>query len=122
MTEKELQDLDRLAQLMDSRFYIPGTPIRFGVDSILGLIPGVGDTVTVLTTLYLTSKARKYKLPRHIIAQMYVNAFIDWSIGLVPLAGDIFDIGWKANLKNVALLKKHALSRMTVENVDLALP
>jgi hypothetical protein len=108
MTEQELQDLDKLAELMDSRFHLPGTDIRFGLDSVLGLMPGVGDTATILITLYLVSKAEKYNLPKKVIRQMYRNAAIDWGIGLIPLAGDIFDVGWKANLKNVALLKKHA--------------
>lgn len=107
MTKKELQELDKLAEWMDNRFVIPGTSIRFGMDSLLGLIPGLGDTATVLVTLYLADKAKKYKLPSYVLAQMYKNAFIDWLIGLVPFAGDIFDLGWKANLKNVALIKKH---------------
>ncbi len=96
---------------MDSQFRIPGTPVRVGLDSILGLVPVVGDTGTLLVTLYLTSYARKYKVPKRIIAEMYRNAAIDWAIGLVPLAGDIFDVGWKANLRNVALLKAHIKSK-----------
>lgn len=104
---KDIRHLDNIAQLMDNRFAIPGTPVRFGLDSLLGLVPVVGDTTTILVTLYLTALARKHKLPKRQIAKMYRNAAIDWGIGLVPLAGDIFDIGWKANLKNVALLKAH---------------
>lgn len=105
--EAELQKLDRLAELMDNRFLIPGTSIRFGLDSVLGLIPGVGDTATLLVTLYLADKAKNYNLPSHLRARIYWNAFVDWFIGLVPFAGDIFDIGWKANLRNVALIREH---------------
>ncbi|MDI1226818.1 MAG: DUF4112 domain-containing protein [bacterium] len=109
--DKDIRHLDNIAKLMDSQFRIPGTPVRVGLDSILGLVPVVGDTGTLLVTLYLTSYARKYKVPKRIIAEMYRNAAIDWAIGLVPLAGDIFDVGWKANLRNVALLKAHIKSK-----------
>lgn len=108
---KDIRHLDNIAELMDNRFTIPGTSIRFGLDSIFGLVPGIGDTGTILVTLYLTSLAAKHRLPKKVIAQMYRNAAIDWAIGLVPLAGDIFDIGFKANLRNVALLKEHIKSR-----------
>ncbi|MDF3024958.1 MAG: hypothetical protein K0R10_2319 [Alphaproteobacteria bacterium] len=108
---KDIRHLENIAQLMDNRFAIPGTSIRFGLDSIFGLVPGIGDTGTILVTLYLTTLARKHRLPKKVIAQMYRNAAIDWAIGLVPLAGDIFDIGFKANLRNVALLKEHIKGR-----------
>lgn len=108
MQKKELEELERFAKLMDSQFSIPGTSIRFGLDSILGLIPGIGDTGTALITLYLVHKAGKYNLPPHVKRQMLWNTFIDWLIGLIPLVGDIFDIRWKANLRNVALLRKYS--------------
>ena len=107
VTEGEIQKLDNLADWMDSRFQIPGTSIRFGLDSLLGLIPGVGDTITLASTGYLISKAHQYKLPWHVKTTMMWNLLIDWLIGLIPLLGDIFDIGWKANNKNVALIKKY---------------
>ena len=109
MTDKnqDLANLHAMAEWMDSRFKIPGTSIRFGFDSILGLIPGVGDTVTILSTVYLIGKSHSYKLPWYITLRMVWNAFIDWLIGIIPLIGDIFDIGWKANQRNVALIKSH---------------
>jgi len=107
VTEEEIQKLDNLADWMDSRFQIPGTSIRFGLDSLLGLIPGVGDTITLASTGYLISKAHQYKLPWHVKTTMMWNLLIDWLIGLIPLLGDIFDVGWKANNKNVALIKKY---------------
>lgn len=108
---KEMAELDRLAHWMDSRFVIPGTEVRFGLDSLLGLVPGVGDTATLLVTLYLADKARQYGLPRHVRGRIYWNAFVDWLIGLVPFLGDIFDVGWKANVMNVALIRKHLHER-----------
>lgn len=103
----EIEKLEKLADWMDSRFSLPGTSIRFGLDSLLGLIPGVGDTVTLASTIYLIGRAQGYKLPWHVIARMAWNAFVDWLIGLIPLIGDIFDIGWKANKRNIQLIKDH---------------
>lgn len=97
-----------MAEWMDSKFTIPGTSINFGFDSILGLIPGIGDTVTVASTIYLLGHANTMRVPTAVKLRMLWNAFIDWFIGIIPFFGDIFDIGWKANRKNVALLKKHA--------------
>lgn len=102
--DQDLQQLQRLADWMDSKFTIPGTKIKFGLDSLIGIIPGVGDTATVAVTAFIIGKAGKYNLPFHIKSKMIWNAFIDWLIGLVPFFGDIFDIGFKANRKNVALL------------------
>lgn len=110
--EAELRKLDRLAELMDNRFVIPGTSIRFGLDSLLGLLPGVGDTATLLVTLYLADWAKRYDLPAHLRARIYWNAFIDWLIGLVPFAGDIFDVGWKSNVRNVALIRQYLQERV----------
>lgn len=109
--EKENPDfksLETLADWMDSRFVVPGTSIRFGLDSLIGLVPGVGDTLTLASSAYLIGKARSYDVPAHVIGRMIFNAFLDWFIGLIPFFGDIFDIGWKANRKNLKLLKAHA--------------
>lgn len=105
--KKELEKLESMAGWMDSRFSVPGTKIRFGFDALLGLFPGIGDTLTLLTTAYLVGKAHSYGLPWHVKARMIWNGFIDWLIGLVPLIGDIFDIGWKSNNRNVALMREH---------------
>lgn len=107
MNKKELEKLQSFADWMDSKFVIPGTKIRFGLDSALGLVPGVGDTATVFATAYLIAKAHEHGVPMHIKMRMAWNAFIDWLIGLIPLLGDIFDVGWKSNQKNVELLRKH---------------
>ena len=111
LNHADLEKLQRLANWMDSRFIIPGTSIRFGLDSLLGLIPGIGDSITLASTVYFFSVARKYEMPFHIHAKILWNAFIDWIIGIIPLFGDIFDVGWKANQKNVALIKDHLQSQ-----------
>lgn len=103
--------MESLAHWMDSKFKLPGTNIRFGLDSILGLIPGVGDTVTLASTVYLLGQAQSLNVPWTIKTRMMWNAFIDWLIGLVPFFGDIFDIGWKSNQRNVKLLKDYIKSQ-----------
>lgn len=107
MDRKELEKLQNMADWMDSKFVFPGTKIRFGLDSILGFLPGIGDSVTLLSAIYLVGKAHKHGVPNHIKIRMIWNAFIDWVVGLVPLLGDILDVGIKSNQKNVELLKKH---------------
>jgi hypothetical protein len=114
MHKKEIEDLEKFADWMDSKFQIPGTQINFGLDSLFGLIPGVGDTITMASTGYLLRKAQEYNMPKLTMAHMVWNMFIDWLIGLIPLLGDIFDIGWKSNKKNVALIKKHLENSSTI--------
>ncbi len=105
--EQALLEMDALATLMDSAIKIPNTPFRVGLDALLGLIPILGDTVSALISSYIISRAKKLGVPRLTLARMSANLFLDWAIGIVPLAGDIFDIGWKANRRNVELLRQH---------------
>lgn len=107
MSHKKIQDLRKLAEWLDSKFMIPGTEIKFGLDSVLGLVPGVGDSVTLLFSAWLIREAHAMGVPKRTLAVMVWNAFLDWLIGLVPFFGDIFDVGWKANVKNIDLLQKH---------------
>ena len=107
---KTIKSLESMADWMDSRFTIPGTNYRFGFDSLLGLVPGIGDTVTLASTVYLLGHAHAMNLPWTIKFQIIWNGFIDWILGIIPFFGDIFDIGWKANRKKVALIKKHLQS------------
>ncbi len=102
---------ESLARNMDSAFRIPMTRIRFGFDSIIGLVPGIGDTVALLPLAYHLNTARRLGLPRNQMARMATNSGIDWLIGLVPLVGDLFDVGYKANLRNAALLRAHVERR-----------
>jgi hypothetical protein len=99
--------LDALANLLDTAFIIPGTNIRFGVDAMIGLVPGIGDAVTTLISLYIVREARDLGAPRHLLARMLANVAIDGFVGAVPFLGDAFDVMWRANRRNVALLRKH---------------
>ena len=103
-----LDALRRWAVLLDSAFRIPGTGIRFGVDAIVGLIPGLGDISTPVFAALLLLHAVRMRLPLVVQARMVFNAGLDMLIGMVPILGDLVDIGWKANLRNLALLERHA--------------
>lgn len=103
---------------MDKAFLIPGTNIRFGFDSIVGLIPVIGDTLTVAVSGYIYSFARTAGVPRRKRLRMAWNIFIDWLIGLVPLVGDIFDVGFKANSKNVQIIMAHVESQLDANTID----
>jgi hypothetical protein len=100
--------LRRWAVLLDSAFRVPGTNIRFGLDAIIGLIPGIGDISTPTFSALLLLQAVRMRLPIVVQARMVLNAAIDMLLGLVPILGDLVDIGWKANLRNLALLERHA--------------
>lgn len=100
-------ELDLLARWMDSVFEIPGTRIRFGIDPLLGLLPGLGDLLTTLVSLYILGAARRYGVPRVTMMRMAANIAIDAMLGALPFFGDIIDVFWKSNVKNVALLQRH---------------
>ena len=103
-----LDALRRYAVLLDSRFRIPGTGIRFGLDAIIGLIPGVGDVSTPIFATLLLLQGIRMRLPVVVQARMVLNAAIDMLLGFIPVLGDLVDIGFKANLRNLALLERHA--------------
>jgi hypothetical protein len=105
MNRKRAKRVYRLARLLDSQFRIPGTDIRFGLDSILGLIPGAGDTVTATMAGYIIFEAWRMGVGKGIIARMVGNVVLDWIIGSIPLLGDIFDIGFKASTRNIRLME-----------------
>lgn len=110
-TEARLLSLERLARRMDAALRIPGTRIRIGVDGILGLIPGIGDGLALAPAGYIIWQAHRLGAPPALLARMGVNTGIDVAIGSVPLIGDIFDVGWKSNLRNVDLLRRHIADR-----------
>lgn len=103
-----LDALRKVARLLDTAFPVPGTSARFGLDPILGLIPGLGDLVSPLFTLGLILQARDIGVPGVVLFRMIANVAIDTIVGLVPLAGDLFDFAWKSNVRNLALLEQHA--------------
>jgi len=109
MTEKEkaIESVEKLARLMDSQFTIPGLPYKLGLDTIIGFIPGIGDTIGLGVSGYIIAQAAKLDVPKFELARMGFNVGIDWLIGLVPLIGDLFDWGWKANNRNAAILREH---------------
>ena|SRR5829696_6306531 len=103
--ERLLRRLERLETLLDRRFGVLG--LRFGLDSVLGIIPVVGDTASAALSAYLISEAHKAGADNALKLKMARNAGIDYLLGLVPLVGDIGDLFFKANTMNVRLLKKH---------------
>jgi len=108
MPSDRLEELRRLAVLLDSAFRIPGTNLRFGLDAVLGLIPGLGDMSTPAFSVLILVQGVRMRLPLVVQSRMVLNAALDMLFGLVPVVGDLIDIGWKANLRNLALLERHA--------------
>ncbi len=98
----------QLARLLDAAVRIPGTNIRFGLDAVLGLIPGAGDIAGGLLSSFIIVKAANLGAPRAVLARMVMNVAIDSIVGAVPILGDIFDVGWKSNTRNAALLERYA--------------
>ena len=103
-TLKILNRLKLLSRFMDAGWGIPGTKVRFGADSVLGLVPGAGDLAGMLISLYVVVKAYELGAPNHILLRMVGNIAIDTGGGAVPILGDIFDIFFKSNIRNVDLL------------------
>jgi hypothetical protein len=99
--------MEEVADWLDSRFAVPGTNLRFGLDFLLGILPGIGDGVAALPAAYLIFRARQMGAPRGVLIRMFLNLAIDLMLGAVPLLGDLFDFGFKANRRNVALLKRY---------------
>ena len=112
---KSTQDLERIANWLDSVFEIPGIRLRFGVDAILGLLPGVGDTASALASIFILQAASKYGVPRITLARMTLNIGVDLLVGAIPVVVDLFDLYWKANRKNVELLRRHFKANPTTE-------
>ena len=106
--QHQLDLLRRWAVLLDSRFRVPGTSIRFGLDALIGLVPGIGDLSAPVFAAFLLATGFRMRLPAVVQARMVLNAALDMFLGLVPLLGDIADIAWKANLRNMALLERYA--------------
>lgn len=106
-----LARVERLAMLLDSQFRLPGTTLRFGLDGLIGLLPGVGDTATLAMALYVVVEARRMDVSTSTILRMLFNVGLDWLIGLIPFAGDIFDFGFKCNRRNVELIRRDLARR-----------
>ena len=98
--------IDALAQLLDVAFIVPGTKIRYGIDGLIGLVPIVGDIITTAISLWIVREARELGAPKHLVARMLANVAVDGVVGLVPFAGVAFDVMFRANMRNIRLLKR----------------
>lgn len=99
--------LEAIARLMDSSFAIPGTNVRLGVDALLNLIPGLGLVATKGVSAYLIYEARRLGAPPTLIARMIGNIGVDFVISSIPVIGWVGDVFYRANNKNIALLRQH---------------
>ncbi len=116
MTELERQQkqiqvekgLDNLAFYLDGLFRVPGTTWRFGLDSLIGLIPNVGDTLTSFASFYILLAGVRYGVPKITLLRMAFNIGLDYVVGMVPFLGDAFDFVWKANQQNMNLIRTRA--------------
>jgi hypothetical protein len=99
--------LDALSKLFDTAFLVPGTNIRFGIESIMRLVPGIGDAAASALSCYLLYEAHRLDVPKSVFARMAANVAIEGVIGAVPLVGDLFDVGFRANRRNVRILRDH---------------
>lgn len=104
---QRLARLDALSRVLDTALVVPGTNIRFGFDALIGLVPGIGDLITTATSLYLVHEAHKLGAPKHLILRMLGNIALDGIVGAVPLVGDAFDVMFRSNRRNMALLRNH---------------
>ena len=101
------EQLDHLAGVLDDIFHIPGTRIRFGLDPIVGLVPGLGDIITGLLSFLIVFAAWQRGLPKVAVMRMVVNIGIDTLVGSIPIFGDVFDTVWKSNRMNYNLLVRY---------------
>lgn len=116
--DRALAALRKYAVLLDSAFQVPGTRFRFGLDPIVGLLPGAGDLVTGFFSVMILLHSVRLRIPKIVIARMVLNTGADLLAGAVPLLGDLFDAGFKANLRNMALLERHAGRGLPPERSD----
>jgi hypothetical protein len=107
-----------IARLLDSAVSVPGTGIRFGLDPLLGLIPGLGDLAGMMLSGYLVVLGGRLGVPRTVLMRMLANVAIDTVGGSVPVLGDLFDVGWKSNMRNVGLLERAIGSPVTTRRAS----
>lgn len=104
--EQRIARLEAIAKLLDVAFILPGTKIRYGIDGLIGLIPVIGDIITTVISLWLVREARALGAPWYITARMLGNVAVDGVVGMVPFVGDAFDVMFRANMRNVRLLRR----------------
>ena len=108
--DRRLDNLRRFAWLLDNSIPVPGTRFRIGLDAIIGLIPGIGDLAGGAASVWFVLQAARLGAPKSVVARMVANVAIETIVGAVPLLGDLFDAGWKANARNMALVERHAVA------------
>ena len=113
-----LERLRQISNLLDNAIAIPGTEYRVGLDPILGLLPGGGDTLTAFFSAYIVWEAAQMGLPRETLIRMVWNIVLDSLLGFIPVLGDIFDVAWKANVKNISLIESHLASPVPSKKVN----
>jgi len=101
--------IGRVTHALDELIAVPGTPIRVGLDPIVGLIPIVGDAVAGVVGAWVIGEAARFGIPRIVVGRMVVNLVVDLAIGAIPVLGDLFDVAFRANSRNLALFRRHAL-------------
>lgn len=106
-THRGLKHIDYLARLMDAQFRVPGTNFRFGLDAIIGLIPGGGDLSTFAVSGYMLWVMAQNGASGYVLARMVLNVLLDTIIGSIPLIGDVFDMFYKSNMRNLRLMQEH---------------
>lgn len=102
------EGLDNLSHYLDGLFKVPGTTWRFGLDSVIGLIPNVGDTLTSFASFYILLAGARYGVPKITLLRMAFNIGLDYLVGTIPFIGDAFDFVWKANQQNMNLIRERA--------------
>jgi hypothetical protein len=102
-----LKRIDMLAKLFDTAFIVPGTNVRFGVEAVLRLVPGIGDAAASALSCYLLYEAHRLDVPSHVFGRLVANVAIEGLVGAVPVLGDLFDVGFRANRRNVRILKEY---------------
>jgi hypothetical protein len=102
-----LERIDMLARLFDTAFIVPGTNIRFGVEAVMRLVPGIGDAAASALSCYLLYEAHRLDVPKPVFARLVANVAIEGLVGAVPVLGDLFDVGFRANRRNVKILQDY---------------
>ena len=120
--EIDIDRLERLAHNMDNLVPIPGTKIRLGLDAVLGFVPVVGDILSLAPSVYIYRQGHRVGVPPHTKGRMIFNIAVDTAIGSIPILGDVFDIGFKSKMKNVALIRDHLEQKTLATGQEAARP
>ena len=113
--DRDIRRARALARILDTAVGIPGTKIRLGLDPVLGLVPGAGDVASAMLSAYIVLVAANKGAPRPVIWRMLGNIAVDTALGSVPVLGDLFDVAFKSNIRNVELLERYAVEPAAVE-------